>query len=123
VKKIDWYYIFPWLIAGFLLFGEWHNTGHVNELRQENAALKAQIAEWQKATAPAITARDWWTTGGALRTQADLKPEHLERALNPCYTTPSGAFEGSTQCSTYDRDGGGRLFVKPVAIQILRADR
>ncbi len=82
-------------VAGIMAFTAVAVTGFCMALKAdwaeaENVGLKAEIVEWQQAAVPAIGKRGWWTTGGTLRSAADLKPEHLKYALDPCYTTPAG---------------------------------
>lgn len=80
----------------FLLGVVWNNKWKVDELKEENAKLKAQVVEYQLKSYPAITARGWWSVHGAVRNAADITPDVLEYALNPCYLTPSGNWDNSS---------------------------
>ena len=55
---------------------------------KENAFLKRERIEWQKAGMLAIRARGW--NGRGINKPEELKPVHLHFALNPCFTTSSG---------------------------------
>lgn len=58
-------------------------------LKADNAAFKAQNAEWQQATVPALRARGWWASNARVE---DVRPEHLTMALNPCKWLSVGAY-------------------------------
>ncbi len=84
------------LVAGFSL-SLWMNVESKKEndkLWTENAALKTEKIEWQKAAQRAVDARDW--TLPLLRA-GGLKPDDLERALEPCLTE-KGGFVQTPEC-------------------------
>lgn len=60
------------------------------KLREENAALKVKIVEWQYHAFTAVEARGWLGEHRGVEDTRDITPEVLGYALNPCYLTPSG---------------------------------
>ena len=85
-------------------------------LKQENVALKVEVAQWQEAGWVAVNARSWYELD-----VPGLKPEHLERALNPCYTTSAGNVSSERGCSSEIK--AGVVTARGVPIKIVPADR
>lgn len=73
-----------------------------NEFRKENAALKAERAEYQMAVWPAVQARGWavWPVENSTK----ITPKIVRHVLNPCYATPDGMWKtGLSQCGFTER--------------------
>ncbi|OHA90351.1 MAG: hypothetical protein A3A31_01140 [Candidatus Zambryskibacteria bacterium RIFCSPLOWO2_01_FULL_48_25] len=71
----------------------------LEKARRENAALKVEIAEWQKAMLPAYYARYPEAMRSPLPMDtAAFKPDLLRATLNPCVTMPEGLYVDTDDC-------------------------
>lgn len=65
-----------------------------SQLQNENAALKAEIVEWQYATRPAMEAAGWYFNPQLV---SEIRPKQLVNALNPC-TDLNGIWLDTKEC-------------------------
>ena len=80
-----------------MAIGQWA----VKSFQDENAVLKAEIVEWQRAMLPAYYARypEARTSPLPMDTET-FSPDLLKRVLNPCWSLTGGSNVGTEECQT-----------------------